>query len=105
MAKAETLGDSLIIQLELTIKDTIDLIHQETGFERFVIGGSWAAEHIASAISTICSDDAEFEDEDLTLKSNDIDCYHGNFCEDDDGMFLMRSLLYAHRKLICSPSI
>ena len=72
--------DSLIIILELTIKDDIDLIHQATGFERVIIGGSWAAEQIASAVSDICSDDDNFED--LTLRSNDIDCYHGDFTEE-----------------------
>ena len=66
-----------------SLQDTLEIIHQETGLERYIIGGSWAAEQIVAAQSTVCQEDNEVEP--FCLDANDIDVYHGTFIDEADG--------------------
>ncbi len=56
------------------VSEIVMKIHQETGHEHFLIGGSWAAMMIAKALETVCSDDNDADS--CELKANDIDVYH-----------------------------
>lgn len=51
--KALSVMSELTSQVFVTTKDTLKTIHEETGFERYLIGGSWAAEQIAAAIASV----------------------------------------------------
>ena len=78
--KAEAMmGDVMDALLPLVEKDLLT-IHNETGFERFIIGGSWAAMKIVDALVDVCEEE-EFEA--MALEANDVDVYHGEFTEED----------------------
>ena len=64
-------------------QDTLHIIHQVTGYEHFIIGGSWAAEQIVAAQATVCKEDNEVEP--FCLDANDIDIFHGNIIDATDG--------------------
>ena len=79
-----------VIRSELTarifgnISEDLNAIHCETGLERFIIGGSWASAEIVKAISELSKTTDELEDfEPFELIANDIDIYHGPFCDEN----------------------
>ena len=83
--KALSLMEQLTNQVVTITKDHLDLIHQATGLEHFIIGGSWAAEHIVTAQATVCQVDNEVER--ICLDANDVDVFHGTFADDTDSKF------------------
>ena len=83
--KAFSLMEQLTNQVVTITKDHLDIIHQATGLEHFIIGGSWAAKQIVAAQATVCRDDDEVEL--IYLDANNIDVFHGTFTDDTDGKF------------------
>ena len=59
-------------------------IHAATGFETFIIGGSWMSMLVQKAIDLIFEDDTTFQT--VQLKANGIDVYHGEFAIDEDNV-------------------
>jgi len=82
--KAATLRPQLQIALKSLVQDHIELIHNKTGMEEFIIGGSWASAMIAEAYGNVREEDG-FEDQEASeiavLDANDIDVYHGSFTD------------------------
>ena len=64
---------SLLSKVTERISETLLRIHQETGHERYLIGGSWAAAIISEALEIIATDN-----DPCHLKANDIDVYYDN---------------------------
>ena len=79
-AKGEELMGQIYEHLEPLLIPTLETIHNETGLEEFLIGGSYATAQLAGILSTVCLDNDTFDS--LTLKANDIDTYHGNSTDD-----------------------
>ena len=54
-------AESMLEQLKATLHELVvpylQVVHEETGFEEFIVGGSWASAKIAEAMATICCDD------------------------------------------------
>lgn len=65
------------------VSETVLKIHQETGHEHFLIGGSWAAAMIAEALQSVPHEDS-FDSCHDKLEANDIDVYHGSFIDEAD---------------------
>ena len=59
-------------------------IHAATGFETFIIGGSWVSMVVQKAIDLIFEDDTTYQP--VQLKANDIDVYHGEFTIEDKNL-------------------
>jgi hypothetical protein len=59
---------------------TLKKIKDATGFDQFVIGGSWSSMVVQRAISETY-EESEHCYEGPVLKANDIDLYHGVFCD------------------------
>ena len=78
--KANSAMDALKFALSSSITDYLMLIHNETGLEEFIIGGSWAASMIADVQSTIFHDDDGVDI--MCLDANDVDVFHGDFTMD-----------------------
>ena len=85
--KAEKLLPELEERLQAYIQGDLGSIHRETGLEEFLIAGSWPSSIIAKVLSewTDCEDLADFDE--LELKANDIDVYHGR--QSNDGKFVV----------------
>ena len=75
--KAEAIKADLLQELDKVVRQHLEVVHEETGLEEFIVGGSWAAAMIAQALTNISDDESEFES--LVLKANDVDVYHGTF--------------------------
>lgn len=63
-------------------------IHNQTGFDHFLIGGSWSSSMIAKVVSEWdqCDDLRDFDS--LELIANDVDVYYGS-CTDDQAPFVV----------------
>lgn len=85
--KAEKLLPELEERLQAYIQGDVGSIHHETGLEEFLVAGSWPSSIIAKVLSewTDCADLADFDE--LELKANDIDVYHGH--QSNDGKFVV----------------
>ena len=81
VAKAEKLMPAIEKEMSTLIIDQLKLIHEETGHERFVVGGSWASEKICQVVSKVCKNDASVDP--LAMPANDLDLYWGGFTDDD----------------------
>ena len=77
---------SCLIELKANIQrmttQNLHHIHAATGFETFIIGGSWVLMIVQKAIDIIFEDDATFQT--VQLKENDIDVYHDELTIDGE---------------------
>ena len=80
--KAERLMEELHNCLLLKLKTSFTKIKNETGFEEFLVVGSWASMVIADALGTICIGDGSFDS--FILRANEIDVFYSNFVADSD---------------------
>ena len=74
------------------IEDDLCIIHRETGFEQFLVAGSWSSSIIAKVVSEWdrCEDLSDYNK--LELIANDIDIYYGCFAHDEDVSFTVDML-------------
>ena len=79
---------SRLMELKASLRRmaTQDLHHicAATGFETFIIGGSWVSMVVQKAIDLIFEYDTTYQP--VQLKANDIDVYHGEFTIEDKNL-------------------
>ena len=80
--KAASLMPAITNQLATLVIDPLKLVHEETGYEKFIVGGSWVSEKICDAISVVCKDDTNVDL--LAMSANDLDLYWGTFTDDPE---------------------
>ena len=84
--KAQRLLSELETRMYGYVSHYLRVIHVATGYDSFVIGGSWASSMIAKVLSewTHCSDLVDFDK--LDLVANDIDLYHGHWSTEEGNL-------------------
>lgn len=68
------------------VEDVLKTIHRETGFERFLVAGSWSSFMISKVLTEWdrCIELNEIEFKKFELVANDIDIYHGPYSDEID---------------------
>ena len=81
--KAQRLFSQLETRMYGYVSHYLRTIHVVTGYDNFIIGGSWASSMIAKVLNewTHCSDLVNFDK--LDLVANDIDVYHGHWSTEE----------------------
>ena len=80
------------------ITDDLKLIHNETGYEEFIVSGSWASAKIVEAHTNVFHGD-EIVDT-MDLEANDVDIYHGTFSTDTAKPLAVKLDRIVYKKLI-----